>query len=391
MANSGGFTIALFSSAKGQAGGPLTLLQDLTPFASNVTFDQLSQGGFGSLTFDMTAPLSLLQWMYSNAIGLHIEVSDAFLNTAYEGMVVTVDLATGGNRISRSLMSMYNKVRVYFSTGTEMYIDTQNTPSRTAYGLKMTDAALSGESHIADATNYGRVFMDMHGNPPNDASATLGEKNSNVTISITAQGYFYTLSWANIIPRSREDSSKRIQALLEMFRAGTVYDHGYLSRNYTQIPLTGTITTSSNVRGGKPAQEHILGLMNLGDSNHRAIFGGVYHSRKFIIWSRPVTPTYYYDMSENVIRDSTFASVPKHLVRPGNFVKLIPPFPTEVYADAISDPWAFLIDRAIYNVDKDTLSLNPGSAINTDNFLSFVASKRMYGFTAKTVSWGGTD
>ncbi|MGB8644994.1 MAG: hypothetical protein WCF84_07135 [Anaerolineae bacterium] len=392
MSHLRGFGLYLYATAKGQSGGPLQQLRDLTPYASAITFDKVAQGGMGTLTCTLVMPFTFLTWLYDQGPALHVELWDYSLTPAYEGMVFSVELAPGGSRLSQSLAEMYSQVSMNYgrngSYGPPTVPGSPGWISRNRFGRKVTTLSGGIDADYTAAVQFTNVYLKEHAQPVADMSPEIGGRSGQIAMTLTAQGYWNTLGWARYAGSvNQQDTGLQMRQILTTFTTGGTNQHGYISTDYSGIPKTNVVT-NAGVTNSQNGQERMIWLMNLGDSNKVRIMGGVGAGRKFRWFSRDTTsPAYSYDLWENCFHDAGGAIIPKHRIEPGHFVRVRPLWPVNpkftndplgTY-DVAQDPYCVFIDRCVYMVDTDTLRPSPTESITMEQFLRRVIRHRGLG------------
>lgn len=358
--NPHGLELYLCASAKGQQGAALQQYMDLTPFASNIVFDKHARGGYGSMTCQLTMPLIQLEWLYDIGLGLHLEIKDRYLNSAWEGMLYRPDLQSGGAHRSRALDSMTNRViATYGSSNAQKVVE--DSTSQTQYGTKSFRRTLGTEEDATGALNWATTYLAEHKQPTPQINTRAGGRGERVGMNVTGQSYWGTLAWVRYLGRARRFDTARLMRLILQSMEST---HGYLSTDYSQIPTTSGITRTARSQKFFTAQQKMIRMLNLGNGSVRYM-GGVGAGRRFYVFARPTTVDYFYDGWTDTFRDVGGAVVPKYLLEPGRFVSNILNFDyTRHVSDAKDDPFCAFISSLRYSVDQDRVELEPPDAIN---------------------------
>lgn len=360
MANPYGFQVYLFESAKGKAGAALQMLADLTPLASDIQFDKQAQGGFGSLTCSLRAPLLYLEWLSDISAGLHLEVWDRFLTPVYEGMITRVDLGIGNTSRSQALDDMTNNAIAHFGTG-DRYA-ASDTDSIARYGTKVYIQALGTDEDRAGAAKWANTYLSEHKSPVVFTPGGAGGLGNGVQIQLTAQGYWWTLGWQ--IYRGRAgivDTMTQLRRVLSSMDS----DPGYLSTDRDQIVTASGVARQSRTRSAVTAQQRIIRLLNIGSSGGYRYMGGVGPQRKFYSFVRPTTADYFYDAYRDVFRDGGGAVIPNHTLQPGRFATNILNFNYARHVtDVRNDPFAVFLNAVRYSVNEDRVDFDPPDAMS---------------------------
>lgn len=357
--NPQGFQLYLFENAKGGNGATLQMFADLTPIASQIQFDKQAQGGYGSLTCTLTAPLVWLEWLSDVGFGLHVQVADRFLNSAYEGMLTRADMKIGNTNRSQALDQMTNKVIAHYGQNNR-YAPSDAT-SIARYGTKVYVNTLGTEEDRAGAQKWADTYLAEHKSPNVFMPGGAGGMGEQVQLQMTAQGYWWTLGW-----QLYQGRGGIVDTMTQLRRAlGTLAsDPGYLSTDNDQIATSSGVTRQSRTRNAVTVLQRVIRLMNIGNSSGYRYMGGVGPNRKFYTFVRPTTADYFYDAYRDVFRDVGGAVIPNHTLQPGRFATNILNFNYGRHVtDVRDDPFAVFLNAVRYSVDDDRVDFDPPDAM----------------------------
>ena len=380
------------------AGGPMVCVDDVL-FAAMVTvtrpnlieslahwqtrgprgFSQLlyatnARTGFGEQTFRVHGdPAYLWDWLV-NAPGQHIE--PYFENVRVgEGFVHTVRGRINGVPWSTSYDTLYNDIVLdFFNNQRER---TQNADSIRRYGRKQL--LEQNENILGREQARGRVrLLNKRYGTPKPISADDVSADGGNYVDVTVSPYWDTLQYIETVTvwfAYGADTSVLIatgdvptdnRSVLETVR--DLYGNLWISNDYGRVATTGNIVRFEG--GGEQkrtgnAQDILLDLINLGDSNNRFLVSGVWENRQFVLQARPTTAGYFTETVDGAIvyRAASGARVPNPLVRAGQYRKQVRPVPSQTaYADIDNDPAALFLWNVQYDTENDTVTVTPPDA-----------------------------
>lgn len=361
MANPNGFQIFLCESALRKQGAALQQYADLTAMVSAGKFDNHAQGGFGTFTCSVVAPLIYLEWLYDMALGLHIEVRDRYLNSVYEGIVQRVDLSAGNAHRSLSLDQLINRVVVYF--GNNNHHIEKDDESIARWGKKAYVHSLGADEDRQGAQRWAQNYLAEHLSPIVPIPSSAGGYGTQVQLILTAQGYWWTLGW--LYYRGREGRFDTA-TLMRLVLKSAETEHGYLASDYSDMPISTGITRKARTRDAVTAQQRLLRLLNIGNAtNSVRLMGGVTQNRTMRVFPRPTTSDYFYDAWDDTFRDSAGQVIPKHTLAAGRFATSILNFNAARHiSDVKSDPFSVFLKTVRYDMDTDRVEFDPPDAIS---------------------------
>ncbi len=364
-----------------------------------LTFSSKRIGGFAECEFDAylvdgVAEAEMYTWLDSY-IGRRLVVSDYLGNVAWEGLIWTVTLNKPGCSLSRSLENIYNYIRIiYYEIDTGAKTIGASTSSSTVsdadsialYGQKElrikfeTDTPLTAAAADAWADRYlsnhkspqltkileayrrskvrkpqsgwgawqtkraatrkrrkagkalrgrvtGEAMIAAQSTPPSGIELGGSEETS---MHVLALGYWATTRYKYY---NNNPGSWAVQDTNELIQAILTAECPKISTNYSYMTDTGTDDTPRMKL--QYAQDHIIRLLDLGDSWGKPVSGGIYADRMFHLSAMTDPVDYYLRLPSSEIENTTGQIIEPWLIRPGKILHVSDAYPAKILVGTV--------------------------------------------------------
>lgn len=344
--------------------GPLATGGDRPRF-HDLVVEQNWHQGYKTAKFNLYGTPEYLWQLLQTGLGDWVEIygTDA-RKPLFEGTLWAMRGRIRNADYEISLDTLGNFARVPYTVGTRtQYHSAQDADSILKYGRKdivVSDTADS-EQDARDTANY----LIAQNAFPIPASVAGGGAAGNNVLGIELVSLWGTLGWvSDLAPvwRGAVDTATLVQ--LQLDRIINETPNSFLSRDYTQISLTGrTLSPPSAADTAVDALTTIQGLIERGDSSQRSLVAGVGPRRTFFMHRRATALAYFAQRGadgELDFFDAAGAPVDRQRIEPGNFVIFsapVPQYSTVRAGDIARDPSAKLITNVSYDHEKDAMHI----------------------------------
>ena len=333
-------------------------IMSLTQSITALSFTTAIQGGYATAVMEL-AVKDVTAWGLLNRLGNRIVLANPHaVNSAltvWEGLIYAVTIDDGKNAVNRSLASVYNRIRVTYSTitfdagGAQVIgaqvttADADDTASQALYGIRELTYVAGG----MDATNAAAVrdtLLLKYKNPltvPQRAQRGGGGDPSYTRVGIECVGIWETLDkrFYTKATTANANIDVSVEACLTAVAQFANTDQTNIAANTQQRTQfsDAKITT----------QAYLSGLSALGGPNNRRFYFGFYQQGLPYYFEEPTAIAYRArrnDPGEAIYDAVTGAVVPPWLVQPGRIIRIDDLVPdATAYSTALSDPRAYLI------------------------------------------------
>jgi len=274
------------------------------------------QEGFKSGSATIGGNRVYLNELFENGLGRHWRTEDFEGNTAWEGMVWSLQLVDEGWQYTRSLDAFANRLRVLYSstaTGERLHAPSsstweENTDSQAQYGIREMIHSI-GETNATRALGLADIELADLAWPGRSKRYTGA---TGTTLSIQLRGYMDTLAWRiyNDLTSGLEDSSVMVDRIVS--GVGQFI-------NSTEVE-TNTFDFSAYHNRDRYALSILRDLVSTGDGTNPWIIG-VYEDRVLHYQSRPTTVNLHWAKGSPNPTQIGGQPVQPWMIRPGDVIR----------------------------------------------------------------------
>lgn len=326
--------------------------------------------GFESLSLGVTLSFDeALDWL-NLGLSRWIIVYGPDAEILWEGYVSTVSLRIGDETVTSSLDTMFNQVRVRYTTtlgSAGITATLADTTSQGIYGTKDIVLAL-GDSTSTAATALATRALAQYKMPRPVGESTITASGSGasggIEVTITAVGWYTSLEWVVTSRTSTTltDSVTQVATLIGTSPPGIGATNNFFSTSTTFMVAGTGISDTEFIATETTYREKIEALLRQGTSGGESFAWGVYEDRVFHIdtWAG-ATPTvidYTRRLEESVVRTPTGGIVPWWNVRPNTMYQrsdFLDVGPTLLTPDAAG---RMFVERVRCSISGDSVSLS---------------------------------
>lgn len=310
---------------RGAGGVPATsmLLPLMRSRINRIEWSITDKFGFESCTIQCTGTKEeALSFM--NELGASLLITGPDADECWSGRLVAVAATLGQERHSRSLDGMYNRVRVRFTTPTNVSGVTpavSDTTSQGFYGVRdlveslpkcVWDAAVLRSKRVLDKTRWP---------VKTPASEVRTGELGQVDFSLTFEGWYGSLGYVmtSRSDKTKEQTTTQVGALIGTSSPGIGATNPFLNTSTSLITASG-VSDTRFIAEDTTYRDKIEGLLSQGNSAEQAFSWGVYEDRtlRVDVWAgaTPTTVTYRCSLGNRQVLNSAKSIVPFWRVRP---------------------------------------------------------------------------